>query len=88
MIFYHVAPREARESILKEGLHGDPDGWDKILWAWDKFESAQAYARGDDDIYEIRNQDNAEPGTNPHDSLGGYAWALDAPVLPKDFKRL
>jgi hypothetical protein len=82
-VMYHAAPRDARTQIGVEGLRGDPDGWDDLVWVWDHLPTAAAYAGGGEDIYKV-DVDGlpAEPGTNPPSQHGGLAWAVTGPIPP------
>lgn len=81
MLFYHVAPKEERQQILKQGLRGDPETWADGVWVWDKLLSAEAYATREDDIWMVEASGlNIEPGTNPPDAQGGLAWYISGDV--------
>lgn len=86
---YHVAPREARESIAREGLSGRHGEWEDMVWLWDHLPTAQANASPEDDVYQVDTQGlEPEAGGNKPSRHGGLAYAVSGIVPPERVRLL
>lgn len=85
---YHVAPAHAERAIAREGLRGDPETWDDMVWLHENEDKARAYAGPDEHVYAVdvtgmEGDPNhmLEPGMQ-------HSWVAKGPIPPERIKRI
>ena len=85
---YHVAPAHAERMIAREGLRGDPETWDDMVWLHENEDKARAYAGPDEHVYAVdvtgmEGDPNhmLEPGMQ-------HSWVAKGPIPPERIKRI
>lgn len=85
---YHVAPAHAERAIAQEGLRGDPEEWDDMVWLHENEDQARSYAQPEDHVYAVNTAGMESDPRHMLEPGMQHSWVAKGPIPPERIKRI